>query len=167
MCLSVIHRWTKETECEHVCFEWCQYRDISFLCDAMVTQRKTTPLPPLTDRNSIGDTQVSLILPLFTFYLKIKSRNLQHNKMNQKTNKQDHHSTTVRFSLLSSLPQTQWGKVGRHKGKLNRFKLLCLSELEYLRQSDTRGISHCEKQGAARPRVLRGVSLLPCIHPLC
>ncbi|XP_062251619.1 axonemal dynein light chain domain-containing protein 1 [Platichthys flesus] len=32
-------------------------RDISFLCDAMVTQRKMTPLPPLTDRNSIGDTQ--------------------------------------------------------------------------------------------------------------
>ncbi|XP_035031600.2 axonemal dynein light chain domain-containing protein 1 [Hippoglossus stenolepis] len=32
-------------------------RDISFLCDAMVTQRKTTPLPPLTDRNSTGDTQ--------------------------------------------------------------------------------------------------------------
>nr|XP_019954094.1 PREDICTED: axonemal dynein light chain domain-containing protein 1 isoform X2 [Paralichthys olivaceus] len=32
-------------------------RDISFLCDAMVTQSKTTPLPPLTDRNSIGDTQ--------------------------------------------------------------------------------------------------------------
>ncbi|XP_068445945.1 axonemal dynein light chain domain-containing protein 1 [Clinocottus analis] len=32
-------------------------RDISFLCDAMVTQGKTTPLPPLTDRSSIGDTQ--------------------------------------------------------------------------------------------------------------
>uniref|UniRef100_A0A3B4WDQ0 Axonemal dynein light chain domain containing 1 n=1 Tax=Seriola lalandi dorsalis TaxID=1841481 RepID=A0A3B4WDQ0_SERLL len=32
-------------------------RDISFLCDAMVTQRKTTPLPPLTDRSGIGDTQ--------------------------------------------------------------------------------------------------------------
>ncbi|XP_029284721.1 axonemal dynein light chain domain-containing protein 1 isoform X2 [Cottoperca gobio] len=32
-------------------------RDISFLCDAMVTQRKTTHLPPLTDRSGIGDTQ--------------------------------------------------------------------------------------------------------------
>ncbi|XP_023125674.2 axonemal dynein light chain domain-containing protein 1 [Amphiprion ocellaris] len=32
-------------------------RDISFLCDAMVTQRKTTPLPPVTDKNSNGDTQ--------------------------------------------------------------------------------------------------------------
>ncbi|XP_070688333.1 axonemal dynein light chain domain-containing protein 1 [Pempheris klunzingeri] len=32
-------------------------RDISFLCDAMVTQMKTTPLPPVTDRSSIGDTQ--------------------------------------------------------------------------------------------------------------
>ncbi|XP_035508721.1 axonemal dynein light chain domain-containing protein 1 [Morone saxatilis] len=32
-------------------------RDISFLCDAMVTQKKTTPLPPLTDKNGIGDTQ--------------------------------------------------------------------------------------------------------------
>ncbi|XP_078025023.1 axonemal dynein light chain domain-containing protein 1 [Epinephelus lanceolatus] len=32
-------------------------RDISFLCDAMVTQRKTTPLPPLTDRSGMGDTQ--------------------------------------------------------------------------------------------------------------
>ncbi|XP_042271697.1 axonemal dynein light chain domain-containing protein 1 isoform X2 [Thunnus maccoyii] len=32
-------------------------RDISFLCDAMVTQRKTTALPPLTDRCGIGDTQ--------------------------------------------------------------------------------------------------------------
>ncbi|XP_051803396.1 axonemal dynein light chain domain-containing protein 1 isoform X2 [Acanthochromis polyacanthus] len=32
-------------------------RDISFLCDAMVTQKKTTPLPPVTDKNSNGDTQ--------------------------------------------------------------------------------------------------------------
>ncbi|XP_049444840.1 axonemal dynein light chain domain-containing protein 1 isoform X1 [Epinephelus fuscoguttatus] len=32
-------------------------RDISFLCDAMVTQKKTTPLPPLTDRSGMGDTQ--------------------------------------------------------------------------------------------------------------
>ncbi|XP_054459231.1 axonemal dynein light chain domain-containing protein 1 isoform X2 [Anoplopoma fimbria] len=32
-------------------------RDISFLCDAMVTQKKTTPLPPVTDRSGIGDTQ--------------------------------------------------------------------------------------------------------------
>ncbi|XP_070765582.1 axonemal dynein light chain domain-containing protein 1 [Enoplosus armatus] len=32
-------------------------RDISFLCDAMPTQGKTTPLPPLTDRSGIGDTQ--------------------------------------------------------------------------------------------------------------
>uniref|UniRef100_A0A8C4H9N1 Axonemal dynein light chain domain containing 1 n=1 Tax=Dicentrarchus labrax TaxID=13489 RepID=A0A8C4H9N1_DICLA len=32
-------------------------RDISFLCDAMVTQKKTTPLPPLTDKSGIGDTQ--------------------------------------------------------------------------------------------------------------
>ncbi|XP_035504357.2 axonemal dynein light chain domain-containing protein 1 isoform X2 [Scophthalmus maximus] len=31
--------------------------DISFLCDAMVNQRKITPLPPLTDRNGIVDTQ--------------------------------------------------------------------------------------------------------------
>uniref|UniRef100_UPI0037E81456 axonemal dynein light chain domain-containing protein 1 n=1 Tax=Semicossyphus pulcher TaxID=241346 RepID=UPI0037E81456 len=32
-------------------------RDISFLCDAMVTQRKSTPLPPVTDKSGIGDTQ--------------------------------------------------------------------------------------------------------------
>ncbi|XP_042339902.1 axonemal dynein light chain domain-containing protein 1 [Plectropomus leopardus] len=32
-------------------------RDISFLCDAMETQRRTTPLPPLTDRSGTGDTQ--------------------------------------------------------------------------------------------------------------
>ncbi|XP_032382037.1 axonemal dynein light chain domain-containing protein 1 isoform X2 [Etheostoma spectabile] len=32
-------------------------RDISFLCDAVATQRKTTPLPPLTERSGIGDTQ--------------------------------------------------------------------------------------------------------------
>ncbi|XP_059197709.1 axonemal dynein light chain domain-containing protein 1 isoform X2 [Centropristis striata] len=32
-------------------------RDISFLCDAMVTQKKTAPLPPLTDRTGIGDIQ--------------------------------------------------------------------------------------------------------------
>uniref|UniRef100_A0A671Y7A3 Axonemal dynein light chain domain containing 1 n=1 Tax=Sparus aurata TaxID=8175 RepID=A0A671Y7A3_SPAAU len=32
-------------------------RDISFLCDAMVTQKKTAPLPPLTDRSGIGDTE--------------------------------------------------------------------------------------------------------------
>ncbi|KAK2835310.1 hypothetical protein Q5P01_015794 [Channa striata] len=30
-------------------------RDISFLCDAMVTQKKTAPLPPLTDRRSSSD----------------------------------------------------------------------------------------------------------------
>ncbi|XP_074490862.1 axonemal dynein light chain domain-containing protein 1 [Sebastes fasciatus] len=33
-------------------------RDISFLCDAMVTQRKITPLPPLSDRSVIEDTQI-------------------------------------------------------------------------------------------------------------
>ncbi|KAM8745860.1 axonemal dynein light chain domain-containing protein 1 isoform 1-T1 [Acanthopagrus schlegelii] len=32
-------------------------RDISFLCDAMVSQNKTALLPPLTDRSGIGDTQ--------------------------------------------------------------------------------------------------------------
>ncbi|XP_031715521.1 axonemal dynein light chain domain-containing protein 1 isoform X2 [Anarrhichthys ocellatus] len=32
-------------------------RDISFLRDAMATQRKMTPLPPLTDRSCIGDTK--------------------------------------------------------------------------------------------------------------
>ncbi|XP_018550856.1 axonemal dynein light chain domain-containing protein 1 isoform X2 [Lates calcarifer] len=32
-------------------------RDISFLCDAVVTQRRSTPLPPLTDRSGVGDTQ--------------------------------------------------------------------------------------------------------------
>ncbi|KAK5869686.1 hypothetical protein PBY51_024386 [Eleginops maclovinus] len=32
-------------------------RDISFLCDAMVARRKTTPLPPLTEKSGIGDTQ--------------------------------------------------------------------------------------------------------------
>ncbi|XP_073332588.1 axonemal dynein light chain domain-containing protein 1 [Pagrus major] len=32
-------------------------RDISFLCDATVTQKKTALLPPLTDRSSAGDTQ--------------------------------------------------------------------------------------------------------------
>ncbi|KAK1896799.1 Axonemal dynein light chain domain containing protein 1 [Dissostichus eleginoides] len=32
-------------------------RDISFLCDAMVAHRKTTPLPPLTERSANGDTQ--------------------------------------------------------------------------------------------------------------
>ncbi|KAM8875720.1 axonemal dynein light chain domain-containing protein 1 isoform 3-T3 [Spinachia spinachia] len=32
-------------------------RDISFLCDATVTKRTTTPLPPLTDRSGIGHTQ--------------------------------------------------------------------------------------------------------------
>ncbi|XP_038571392.1 axonemal dynein light chain domain-containing protein 1 isoform X2 [Micropterus salmoides] len=31
-------------------------RDISFLCDAMVTQRKTSHLPPLTDRSDTSDT---------------------------------------------------------------------------------------------------------------
>ncbi|GAA6235312.1 axonemal dynein light chain domain-containing protein 1 isoform X1 [Lates japonicus] len=32
-------------------------RDISFLCDAVVTQRRSTPLPPLTDRSGVGDTE--------------------------------------------------------------------------------------------------------------
>ncbi|XP_033937607.1 axonemal dynein light chain domain-containing protein 1 isoform X2 [Pseudochaenichthys georgianus] len=32
-------------------------RDISFLCDTMVAHRKTTPLPPLTERSANGDTQ--------------------------------------------------------------------------------------------------------------
>ncbi|XP_040040823.2 axonemal dynein light chain domain-containing protein 1 isoform X2 [Gasterosteus aculeatus] len=32
-------------------------RDISFLCDATVTKRTTTPLPPLTDRSGVGHTQ--------------------------------------------------------------------------------------------------------------
>ncbi|KAM6922070.1 axonemal dynein light chain domain-containing protein 1 [Xenentodon cancila] len=37
-------------------------RDVSFLCDAVVNQRKTAPLPPLTDRRSTGDRQnLSLI----------------------------------------------------------------------------------------------------------
>ncbi|KAM7011951.1 axonemal dynein light chain domain-containing protein 1 [Tautogolabrus adspersus] len=32
-------------------------RDISFLCDAVVTQRKSEPLPPVTDKSGTGDTQ--------------------------------------------------------------------------------------------------------------
>ncbi|XP_040896473.1 axonemal dynein light chain domain-containing protein 1 isoform X2 [Toxotes jaculatrix] len=32
-------------------------RDISFLCDAMVNQRKITPLPPLPDRSGTGEPQ--------------------------------------------------------------------------------------------------------------
>lgn len=36
----------------------CKFRDISFLCDAMVSAKKTTHLPPLTDRNS-SDLQVN------------------------------------------------------------------------------------------------------------
>ncbi|KAM9848871.1 axonemal dynein light chain domain-containing protein 1 [Aulostomus maculatus] len=32
-------------------------RDISFLCDALVSQKKTTPLPPLNDRTVVSDTQ--------------------------------------------------------------------------------------------------------------
>ncbi|XP_047443510.1 axonemal dynein light chain domain-containing protein 1 isoform X2 [Mugil cephalus] len=32
-------------------------RDISFLCDAMLTQKKTTPLPPLTEKNDISDAE--------------------------------------------------------------------------------------------------------------
>ncbi|KAM9761820.1 axonemal dynein light chain domain-containing protein 1 [Menidia menidia] len=32
-------------------------RDISFLCDAVVSQKKTTPLPPVSDKNGVGDTQ--------------------------------------------------------------------------------------------------------------
>uniref|UniRef100_A0A3Q3GTL8 Axonemal dynein light chain domain containing 1 n=1 Tax=Labrus bergylta TaxID=56723 RepID=A0A3Q3GTL8_9LABR len=32
-------------------------RDISFLCDAVVTRRKSEPLPPVTDKSGIGDTQ--------------------------------------------------------------------------------------------------------------
>lgn len=35
------------------------YRDISFLCDAVVSHKKTTPLPPLTDRNGTGSREVS------------------------------------------------------------------------------------------------------------
>lgn len=35
------------------------HRDISFLCDALVNQRKTIPLPPLTDRSATGDIHVS------------------------------------------------------------------------------------------------------------
>ncbi|KAG7513581.1 hypothetical protein JOB18_011935 [Solea senegalensis] len=35
-------------------------RDISFLCDAMVTQKKTTALPPLTDRNSCDTQKLSV-----------------------------------------------------------------------------------------------------------
>ncbi|KAM4548929.1 axonemal dynein light chain domain-containing protein 1 [Odontesthes bonariensis] len=32
-------------------------RDISFLCDAAVNQRKTTPLPPMSEKNDVGKTQ--------------------------------------------------------------------------------------------------------------
>ncbi|XP_034534055.1 axonemal dynein light chain domain-containing protein 1 isoform X2 [Notolabrus celidotus] len=32
-------------------------RDISFLCDAVITPKKLTPLPPVTDKSRIGDTQ--------------------------------------------------------------------------------------------------------------
>ncbi|XP_074524432.1 axonemal dynein light chain domain-containing protein 1 isoform X2 [Halichoeres trimaculatus] len=32
-------------------------RDISFLCDAVITQKKSTSLPPVTDKSGIGDTQ--------------------------------------------------------------------------------------------------------------
>lgn len=44
---------------------WYPYRDISFLCDAVVTQKRTTPLPPLTEKNSTGDTQVNALDELF------------------------------------------------------------------------------------------------------
>ncbi|CAJ1074122.1 axonemal dynein light chain domain-containing protein 1 isoform X1 [Xyrichtys novacula] len=37
-------------------------RDISFLCDAVVTQRKSSPLPPVTGKSGIGDTQNLSIL---------------------------------------------------------------------------------------------------------
>lgn len=41
-------------------------RDISFLCDATIAQKKTTLLPPLTDRSSVGDTQVSCLCSAFS-----------------------------------------------------------------------------------------------------
>lgn len=34
-------------------------RDISFLCDAVGSQKKLTPLPPLTDRSGTGSEEVS------------------------------------------------------------------------------------------------------------
>lgn len=51
----------------HVCFIglFLFYRDISFLCDAMTAQKKTTLLPPLTDRSSLGDAQVSCLSLVF------------------------------------------------------------------------------------------------------
>lgn len=47
--------------CVILIFVLYSYRDISFLCDAMVAHRKTTPLPPLTERSANGDTQVSYL----------------------------------------------------------------------------------------------------------
>lgn len=64
----------------HVCFIGLRlfYRDISFLCDAMTAQKKTTLLPPLTDRSSLGDAQVSCLSLVFdVIWLKIKTSALQ------------------------------------------------------------------------------------------
>lgn len=41
-------------------FVWVvTYRDISFLCDAVVSHKKPAALPPLTDRNGTGSREVS------------------------------------------------------------------------------------------------------------
>lgn len=77
MMLAAIVQWRSKV---HVCFIglFLFYRDISFLCDAMTAQKKTTLLPQLTDRSSIGDTQVSCLSLVFdVIRLKIKTSTLE------------------------------------------------------------------------------------------
>ncbi|XP_068176266.1 axonemal dynein light chain domain-containing protein 1 [Antennarius striatus] len=54
-------------------------RDISFLCDAMVTQKKTTPLPPLTDKKDTCDTKESSVVETLVpeEYRIVKNKGLQ------------------------------------------------------------------------------------------
>lgn len=73
MMLAAIVQWRSK---DHVCFIglFLFYRDISFLCDATTAQKKTTLLPPLTDRSSIGDAQVSCLSLVFdVIRLKMKT----------------------------------------------------------------------------------------------
>lgn len=48
---------------------WCPYRDISFLCDAMVTRKKTTLLPPVSEKQVVGGAQVSRLFLCVCIYL--------------------------------------------------------------------------------------------------
>lgn len=76
MLAAIVQRRSKV----HVCFIglFLFYRDISFLCDAMTAQKKTSLLPPLTDRSSIGDAQVGCLSFVFdVIWLKIKNSALQ------------------------------------------------------------------------------------------